>query len=185
MAYLPNDLTALTTVSNTAIQQNDAALDNAISGNLTEANFSSATRIPNSILASPNVEEIVTFEYGPVSAGAIMPLGTLEILRIPGTATYTVAGASYAFLAITGGGTTGSVSIQAGSITGSVFVASSTLVNAVALPNIASAQAAAGDFTIATTTFASPTVLALNVTSAGVTNSIRLKVTLRLTRSLQ
>lgn len=189
MSYLPNDLSSDVLVSLTRVQQNDAALDTAISGNLTQANLSAATQIPNSMLATSNVEDIITFEYGQVAAGAIIPAASatipIAIIRIPGSGSYTIQGASYAFVAPTGAGTTGSVSINAGSIVASVFSSASTLVSSTLLPVVAANQSAAADFTINTATFSGPTVLALLSTVAGVTASIRLKITLRITRALQ
>jgi hypothetical protein len=188
MSYLPNDLSLDTTLDNVRIQQNDAALDNAISGNLTQANLSSATQIPNSMLASPNVEEFITFSFGGGTGSTIPTASTsipIAIIRIPGNATYTVLGATYAFVAPTGGGTTGSVSISAGTITGSVFAPVSTIGVSTLLPVVSSNQSAAADITLSTTSFTAPNVLALLSTVAGVTAAIRLTVTLRVTRSLQ
>ncbi len=189
MSYLPNDINDDVTVDPAHIQANDAALDNAISGNLTELNFSSATRVPNSMLASPNVEEIIELHWGQVAAGSIWPANSTTIpatmIRIPGSATYTILGASYAYTSVTGGGTTGSVSINAGSIAANVYSSATTLVAGVALPVLTSGQSASADFTLAATSFTAPTTLALLSTVSGATTLLRLTVTLRVTRSLQ
>jgi len=64
------------------VQQNDAALDTAISGNLTQANMSASTQFPNSMLASPNVEFVVTLKYDFLVAATT---GLKDLIPLPGT----------------------------------------------------------------------------------------------------
>lgn len=191
MSYLPYDVTQDVTVDKSHIQSNLAALDNAISGNLTEINLSSATRIANSQLASPNVEEVITLRWGATGGTALAVSATQPIDCIPlaGNTTYTIKSASYTYFSTGGAGTAGSVSINFGTIVANAWNNTTTLVNGVALANVTGAnQTATGNFTLANTTFttaATPTQLALICTVASVTTTPRLVVTLVVTRSLQ
>lgn len=189
---MPFDVTQDVTVDKSHTQSNFAALDNAISGNLTEINLSSATRIPNSILASPNVEETITLRWGgPAGTATTAASATQPIDDIPLPAaniTYTVLRASYTYFTPSAAGAAGSVSINVGTIVAGNFTNATTLVNGVALTaNTAANQTVTGNFTLAATTFTAattPTQIALLSTLAGV-SAIRLVVTLVITRSLQ
>lgn len=191
MAYCPNDIASETTVDNTTIQQNFDALDTAISGNLTEANLSSATRIPNSKLASSNVEEVIALRYcsvGGFSAPGQAPGGTTvkDIQRLSGSGVYTVVGASYVVnttTATTAGSTT--VTVEAGSYVAGVWTATSTLVAAVAVAGQGSVAATQGDFTLSGTTITAPSQIAFRFPAAGTSHVLNMIITLRLTRSLQ
>lgn len=191
MAYLPYDISSETTVDPTHIQANDAALDNAISGNLTELNFASATRMSNSMLASPNVEEIITLRWGGTGGTLMVAAATapLDCIPLSSTATYTLQSASYTYFSAAGAGTAGSVSINFGTIVASAFNNVATLVNAVALTNnTAVNQTITGNFAIATATFTpgtTPGQIALICTVNSAVTTPRLVVTLRVTRALQ
>lgn len=193
MSYLVDDLTLSTTLDNSQVQGNDAALDTAISGNLTELNFSSATRIPNSILASPNVEETIILSYDGPGRNLVWPAASttvpIDILRIGGTATYTVLSADYTATIPTGGtggGTTGSLRLDAGTLSGTNFASSTNLVAAVAMTNIAAAgQTVSGSLTLAGTSFTAPIHIAALSTLIGTTCLPLVRITIRVTRSLQ
>lgn len=191
MSYLPHDITQDVTVSNTNIQSNFAAVDNAISGNLTEINLSSATRIPNAQLASPNVEETITLRWGGPTGTAMVAAATQPIDAIPlGTnVTYTITKASYTYFSLGAAGTAGSISVNLGTIVANAFVNSTTLVTAVALTNNTGAsQTVTGNLTLASSTFttaATPAQLALICTTGSTTTTPRLVVTLVVTRTLQ
>lgn len=198
MSYLPNDLSLDTTVQLSRVQQNDAALDTAISGNLTEANMNSATRFPSgsaggpTMLANDDVEDIITLSWEGPGNAAVWPAASAsvpaDIIRIQGTGTYTVLGASYTAVVPTGGtagGTTGSLSINAGTLSGTNFASSSTIVSSVAMTNIAGAgQTVGGDLTINTASFTAPIYIAALSTLIGTTCLPRVRITLRMTRSL-
>lgn len=164
-------------------------MDTTISGNLTELNFSSATRIPNSIIASPNVEEFLTLDYGLVAAGAVIPAGAsgipVAIKRIQGSGSYTIAGIGYTVTAVTGGGTPGNISLNYGTVSAGAFTSSGTIVASVALPSLSSGQTASGNYTPLITSVSAPTHLAILPTVSGATYSCRLSITFRLIRSLQ
>jgi hypothetical protein len=69
MAILPHDISLDTTVDNDHIQENDEALETALS-NLTEANFTSATRIPNSKLENNDFTFNVVLKFRQDSAAS-------------------------------------------------------------------------------------------------------------------
>lgn len=191
MSYLPNDISLATTVDPTQIQANDAALDNAISGNLTELAFASATRIPNSMLASPNVEHTIELRWGGTTGTAFTTAGgqPIDCVPLPSSGTYTIQSASYTYFSLGGAGTAGSIRVDVGTVAAGAFSSASNVITAVALANNTGAsQTIAGSLTVAVPTFvaAAGTNIALSCTvnsAAGTTP--RLVVTLRLTRALQ
>jgi hypothetical protein len=195
MSYLPNDLTLSATLDNTQVQGNDAALDTAISGNLTELNFSSATRVPNSMLASPNVEEIITLRWGAKDGvGTAIPGASatqpLDCIPIPASSiTYTVLKASYTYFTPSAAAAPGSISVNFGTVSGGNFTSSTTLVSSVALTaNTGANQTITGNLTLAATSFTAattPSQIALLSTLASAAPTISLVVTLVVTRSLQ
>lgn len=196
MSYLPNDLSGDTVVSLTRVQQNDAALDTAISGNLTQANMSASTQFPNSMLASPNVEELwrLNYVFGPVvggtkwgttTNGAGFTTGIKDNWRLGGSDTYTILSADYV-LDVQVVGVTGStvIKIETGSWSGTTWTAATTLVNSTTLSN--SLGVTSGALTVNTSTITAPTVLALDVTTAMTTPMQgNIVVTLRVKRALQ
>ena len=194
MSYLPNDLSDDTVVSLTAVQQNDAALDTAISGNLTQANMSAATQFPNSMLATSNVEEIITLEWNTgVAVGAAAPLlpaasTTVPLMfkRIGGSGSYTVQSASYSYTVLTSGTVNGSISVRYGTVSANVWATSATMVASTTMNGTVTAgQSAVGDLSLTTSTFSGPLSIALMPEGAGTTSVIRLSITIRLTRALQ
>jgi hypothetical protein len=192
MSYLVDDLTLSTTLDNTQVQGNDAALDTTISGNLTELNFSSATRVPNSMLASPNVEEIITLRWGDDASGGLAVSATIPFDCVPLPAaniTYTVLRASYTYFTPAAAGTAGSIRIDVGTVAAGIFTAVTNLVAPVALTNNTGAnQIITGNFTLAATSFTAattPSQIAALCTVASITTTPRLVVTLVVTRSLQ
>jgi hypothetical protein len=191
MTYLPNNLAGDTVVSLTRVQQNDAALDTAISGNLTEANLSSATQIPSSMLASSDVEEIIVFTVNPrLAAGAVLGAASTTVpyqfVKIGGTGSYTVTSATYAYTVTTGGTTNGSISVRAGTITAGLWVTSSTVVGPTAINDtVTGGQSASGNLSLTTASFSAPTHIALMPEGAGNTAVIALTVTLKIIRALQ
>lgn len=194
MAYLPYDISTETTVDPTHIQANDAALDNAISGNLTETAFSSATRMPNSTLASPNVEEIITLRWGGPTGTALAVSATQPIDCVPIPASnivYTILRASYTYFGGPGAaGAAGSISINFGTIVANNWNNVTTLVNAVALTATTGAnQTVTGNFALAASTFTAATtpsqIAALCTVASGGGCTPRLVVTLVVTRALQ
>lgn len=195
MSYLPNDLTLSTTLDNTQVQANDAALDTAISGNLTEQNLSATTRVPNSMLASPNVEEFIFLNWGPKNGtGTAIPAASatlpLDCVPIPASnITYTILRASYTYRTPSAAGAPGSISINFGTVAAGNFTSSTTLVNSVALTaNTAANQTVTGNLTLAATSFTAattPSQIALLSTLASAAPTISLTVTLVVTRSLQ
>ncbi len=185
MAYLPFDLTLSTTLSNSQVQANDAALDTAISGNLTEANLSSATRIPNAMLATSNVEELIQFNF--IHSVALTP-GNKFNVNIHGTGTYTIVGGRYSFTCSGGTPAAGNTfQILAGNYNGTTFVTSSTLVNTTSFYTSAGNVANSADLTIATSTFTGPTTLVFPISAVSGTPPTGglISATLRVTRSLQ
>lgn len=191
MSYLPNDITQDVTVDKNHLQSNFAALDNAISGNLTELNLSSASRIPNAQLASPNVEEIITLRWGATTGTAMVASATnpIDAIPLPGTGTYTILRASYTYFSTGAAGTAGSISVNLGTCAAGSFTSSSTLIASTALTNVtAGGQVITGNLTVSSPTFTAattPTQLAIICTVSSVTTTPRLVVTLVVTRSLQ
>lgn len=172
--------------------QDFTALDNLVSGNLTQANFSNATAIPNSLLATSNVEEIITLRYGGINGTYTMASSATEpidCIPLPGSSTYTIQRASYTYFSLAGAGTAGSISVNLGTLSGGNFTSSSTLISSVALTNNTGAsQTITGNLTINTSTFTTsttPTQLALLCTNSSSTTTPRLVVTLVVTRALQ
>jgi len=190
MTYLVNQLQNDTVVSLTRVQQNDAALDTAISGNLTQANLSSATQIPNSMLANPNVEEVITLRWGG-TGGTVLPSSSttvpLDCVPIYGSATYTILNATYTYTSAAGAGTAGSIRIDAGTINVSnVFASSTNLVASTALAEVTGTnQTKTAALTLANSTFTAPIQIALLPTNASATTTPRLVVTLIVKRALQ
>jgi hypothetical protein len=96
MAILPNDLTTETIVAAASIQQNDEALENAIEGNLTEANMSASTQLPNAYLANNDFVFTVTLNVqNPAAnwiatADAVMTATPMPYDSTEGNATYTI-----------------------------------------------------------------------------------------------
>lgn len=191
MSYLPNDLSLDTTVSLERVQQNDEALDTAISGNLTQANFSAATQIPNSMLASPSVEEIITLRWGGTTGTILVASATQPIDCIPlyGSTTYTVLSASYTYYSAAANNVAGSISVNVGTIVSNAWSNTTTLVSSTALANATGAtQTVTGNLTLNASTFTTtntPTQLALICTGSGTTATPRLVVTLIVKRALQ
>lgn len=179
MSYLPNDLTALTTVSNTSIQQNDAALDNAISGNLTQANLSAATQIPNSMLASPNVEEILTFQVPYVNLATAATSGVRAVLRLAPAVTYSIT-AIAADGQLVGGAGSGTFNLTAGPSAGNQTINIATGISFA----VGTTQTSP---TALVSTLSGPTTLVLNQTGNFGTQPTggALTVTLTITRKLQ
>jgi hypothetical protein len=194
VSYLPNNLAADTVVSLTRVQQNDAALDTAISGNLTQANLSSATQIPNSMLANSTVEEIITLEWNNgVAVGAAAPIlpaasttVPLQFKRVGGSGTYTVQSASYSYTVLTTGTVNGSISVRLGTVAANVWATSATMVSTTTMNGTVTAgQSAVGDLSLSTSSFTAPLSIALMPEGVGTTSVIRMSITIRLTRALQ
>jgi hypothetical protein len=194
VSYLPNNLAADTVVSLTRVQQNDAALDTAISGNLTQANLSSATSIPNSMLANSTVEEIITLEWNNgVAVGAAAPIlpaasttVPLQFKRVGGSGTYTVQSASYSYTVLTTGTVNGSISVRLGTVAANVWATSATMVSTTTMNGTVTAgQSAVGDLSLSTSSFTAPLSIALMPEGVGTTSVIRMSITIRLTRALQ
>lgn len=143
------------------------------------------------MLASPNVEEIITLRWGATGGTGLAASATLPIdaVPLPGNTTYTVLRASYAYFSAGAAGTAGSISLNLGTIAAGVFTSTTTLVNAVALANNTGAnQMVSGNFTLANSSFTTattPTHIAALCTVSSVTTTPRLVVTLVVTRSLQ
>lgn len=195
MSYLPNNLASDVVVSLTRVQQNDAALDTAISGNLTQANFSAATQIPNSMLASPNCEGQITLRY---DFGAAATTGLKDLIFLGGNATYTLQSISYTIfnpaaatpttsLALTGGTPVAGNTfvVEAGNITAGAWVVSNTILASTQFYSSATAtQTASG--TLATSTETAPIAIGLRVTAVNTPpESGAVHVTIRYTRTLQ
>jgi hypothetical protein len=194
VSYLPNQLQNDTVVSLTRVQQNDAALDTAISGNLTQANLSSATSIPNSMLANSTVEEIITLEWNNgVAVGAAAPIlpaasttVPLQFKRVGGSGTYTVQSASYSYTVLTTGTVNGSISVRLGTVAANVWATSATMVSTTTMNGTVTAgQSAVGDLSLSTSSFTAPLSIALMPEGVGTTSVIRMSITIRLTRALQ
>jgi len=191
MAYLPVDLNTRTTLLNSEVMQDFTALDNLVSGNLTQANFSTATAIPNTLLATSNVEEVLTLRWGGPTGTAMAVSATepIDCIPLPGSSTYTIVRASYTYFSGGAAGTAGSISVNLGTVAGGNFTSTSTLINSVALTNNTAANnTVTGNLAIATSTFTTattPTQLALVCTGSSATTTPRLVVTLVVTRSLQ
>lgn len=194
MSYLPNQLQNDTVVSLTRVQQNDAALDTAISGNLTQANLSSATSIPNSMLANSTVEFAVNLHYFFTTAATT---GLKYMVPLPGSGTYTIQNVTYAIynpaaatpttsLALTGGtpASGNTFVVQAGTITAGAWVVTNTILNTTQFYTSATAQLTSGS--IVTSTETAPIAIAINVTAVNTppTNG-GITIGLRLTRALQ
>ena len=104
MALLPNDLTDDTIVDPAKIMQNDEALETAIEGNLTEANFSSATRVPNSYLANDDFVFVLPITIIPVAnywlvgaTGTVQAAAHLPYDSTEGNSTYTILSAQVVY----------------------------------------------------------------------------------------
>ena len=192
MGYLPFDLTLSTTLSNSQAQANDAALDTAISGNLTQANMSADTRFPNAMLASPNVEELIVlpFVFGSFNGAASgLTVGNKVAAGIHGTSNYTILGARLDFNCVLGTAAAGNTfQILAGNYTGSGFTTTSTIVNSTSFYTTpVTGVNGSSNLTLASTSLTAPTTLLLNVNAISGTppQGGLLVVTLRVTRSLQ
>jgi len=156
--------------------------------------MSAATRFPNSMLATSNVEEIITLEWNTgVAVGAVAPLlpaasTTVPLMfkRIGGSGSYTVASASYSYTVLTSGTVNGSISVRYGTVSANVWATSATMVASTTMNGTVTAgQSAVGDLSLTTSTFSAPLSIALMPEGAGTTSVIRLSVTIRLTRALQ
>lgn len=167
------------------------ALDNAISGNLTQANMSSATQFPNLMLATSSVEEIITLRWGGTGGTALAVSATqpIDSVPLPGTGAYTIQRASYTYFTAGAAGTAGSLSVNLGTLSGGNFTSTSTLIAATALTNnTAASQTITGNFAISTAAFTATTApiqIAAICTVASVTTTPRLVITLVVTRGLQ
>jgi hypothetical protein len=177
MSYLPNDLTLSTTLDNSQVQANDAALDTAISGNLTELNLSSATRIPNSMLASPNVEETLVLNAPAASFG--ITTGNKAILYLSGSGVYTISDV-HLDANVTGGTTTSQIRLLSGATFGTLGV----LVNNTPCPPGTTTQTV---LTSLSSTITAPQLIIMDVTTAFTVAPTggAIAISLRVTRSLQ
>lgn len=196
MSYLPNDLSTDVIVQLARVQQNDAALDTAISGNLTEANLNSATRIPSgsaggpTMLANDDVEETIVLRWGGTTGTAFTTAGgqPIDCVALPVAGTYTIQSAAYSYFSLAGAGTAGSIRVDIGTVAAGAFSSSSNVITSVALANNTGAsQTIAGTLAVAVSSFTatSATNIALSCTVNSVTTTPRLAVTLVLTRSLR
>lgn len=177
MAYLPNDLTLATTLDNSQVQANFDALDTAISGNLTELNLSSATRIPNSMLASPNVEQILALSAPAASFGT--STGNKALLYLGGTGVYTILGAH-----LDANVTAGTTTCQVRVLNGATFGTLGVLINNTPVPPATTTQTA---LTPLSSTLTAPQLVIMDVTTAFTVAPTggAIAVTLRVIRSLQ
>lgn len=90
MGYVPNDLTDLANYPNvdpTRIYQDIIALDNLLSGNLTQDNMSPDMRLPLVNLATPNAEQNWNF---PLFIQAALTTGQKTGLKLSSSALYSV-----------------------------------------------------------------------------------------------